>query len=147
MKRILVLLGLFSVAPLVLADDAWYGTWVERSAKPMTMTVEKAGSGAKFTYQMPPGFTPNMVMTFETQFDGQWVPVMVDGKPSAETMMVKRIDDRHTSGAWKMQGTPAGTSKSELSADGKVIKVDTDTMAAGPDAAAGKITQYWDKKS
>jgi hypothetical protein len=46
-----------------------------------------------------------------------------------------------------MQGTQAGTSTSEISADGKVIKVETDTMAAGPDGAAGKVTQYWDKKS
>lgn len=45
------------------------------SATPMTMAIEKVGtSGAKFTYRMPPGFTPNMLMTFETQFDGKEVP-------------------------------------------------------------------------
>ena len=146
MKRVVV----FSLVSLSLsvwaADDAWYGTWVQRSPSPMTMTVEKSGAGARFTYRMPPGSNPNFVLSFDTKVDGKEVPVLIDGKASGETMTVKRIDDRHTIAAWRMQGTPAGTSRSELSADGKVIKVESDNAVPGPTGAAGQITQYWDKK-
>ena len=148
MKRIIALSGLLYLATPAFAADPWLGTWVQRGKKPMTMTIEKAGaSGAKFTYRMPPEFKPNMVMTFETQFDGNEVPVFVDGKPIDETMVVKRIDDRHTAASWKIQGEPGGSSTSELSADGKVIKAESDNEVPGLDGKTGKVTLYWDKKS
>ena len=147
MKRIIALLSLLSVATPAFAGDPWLGTWVQRGKTPMTMTVEKAGaSGAKFTYRMPPELKPNMVMTFETQFDGNEAQVFVDGKPIDEMMVIKRIDDRHTAASWKINGEPAGSSTSELSADGKVIKAESDNGMPGPDGNT-KVTMYWDKKS
>ena len=91
---------------------------------------------------MPPNSKPQMVMSFETRFDGKDVPVLVDGKPSSEVMMIKRLDDRHTLAAWKIDGQPAGASRSEMSADGKVVRVDNDALEG-----TGQKTQYWDKKS
>jgi hypothetical protein len=142
MKAIASLLCLLSLGAAAAAPSEWYGTWVERSATPMTLVVEPAGSATRFTYRMPPDFKPQMVMSFETQFDGKDVPVLVDGKPTSEVMMIKRLDDRHVIGAWKIDGKPAGTSRSEMSADGKVVRVDNDSL----DAATGKKTVYWDKK-
>ena len=85
-------------------------------------------------------------MTFETQFDGKEVQVFVDGKPISETMVIKRIDDRHTTASWEIKGEPGGSSTSELSADGKVIKAEPTTKMPGPDGKTGKVTLYWDKK-
>ena len=136
MKAIAGLLCLWSLSASAATPEAWYGKWVERSATPMTLVVEPAGAAARFTYHMPPNFKPTMVMSFETAFDGKEVPVLVDGKPSGEVMMIKRIDDRHTVSAWKIDGKPAGTSTSEMSADGKAVRVDTGKTS----------TVYWDKQ-
>jgi hypothetical protein len=142
MKRIAGLLCVLSLSASAAAPEEWYGTWLERSATPMTLVVEPAGSATRFTYHMPPDFKPQMVMSFETQFDGKDVPVLVNGAPSSEVMSIKRIDDRHVVGAWKINGQPAGSSRSEMSADGKVVRVDNDAL----DEKTGQKTQYWDKK-
>ena len=146
MKRIAGLLCLLGLSASAAAPEEWYGTWVERSATPMTLIVEPAGSATRFTYHMPPNFQPQTVMSFETAFDGKDVVVFVDGKPTSEVMTIKRIDDRHIVSAWKMGGKMAGTSRSELSADGKVVKVENDD-AQPVGGAAAKTTQFWDKKS
>jgi hypothetical protein len=140
------LLCLWGVSASAAAPEAWYGTWVERAASPMTLVVEPAGDATRFTYHMPPQFKPPIVMTFETKFDGKGVIVFVNGDASPEVMSIKRIDDRHTVAEWKINGKPAGSSRSEMSADGKVVRVDNDNAdaATGP---VGKPTQYWDKKS
>jgi hypothetical protein len=147
MRTVAGLLCLLSVGASAAVPQAWYGTWVERSASPMTLVVEPAGDdAARFTYSMPPAFKTQVVMSFETAFDGRDVVVFVDGKPTSEVMTIKRIDDRHIVSAWKVGGKMAGTSRSELSADGKVVKVENDD-AQPVGGAAAKTTQYWDKKS
>ena len=143
MKWVIALLGLLSFSPFASADEAWYGTWVERSATPMTMIMEGSGGGTKVTYHIP---AANLVLSYDTRMDGNEVPVLINGKDSGEVMIVKRIDDRHAANSWKIQGKQAGTSKSELSADGKVLEVENDNAISGRNGAAGKITQYWDKK-
>jgi hypothetical protein len=62
------------------------------------------------------------------------------------TMAVTRLDDRHYSALVKMNGKPFGTSKGELSVDGKTITVDNDYQAAGGGNPAGKYTEIWDRK-
>ena len=148
MKRIIGLLVLFGACPAAFAaDEGWYGTWVQRSPPGMVMTVEPTAGGAKFTYRMPPsGGVQPAVLTFDTKLDGSYVPVFIDGKDSGETMLIKRIDDRRIMGNWKINGQDAGTSTSELSADGKAIKVVNENYVGGPNGSAGKTTEYWDKK-
>ena len=81
----------------------------------MTMTVEACcRGGRKLTYRINMKGT-NSIMTVESPFDGTAVPVLVDGKPSAETMAIKRVDDHHTTTVVKVSGQPYGTSKSTLS--------------------------------
>ena len=47
MKRIIALLGLLNLATPAFADDLWLGTWVQRGATPMTMTIQKLGAGRR----------------------------------------------------------------------------------------------------
>ena len=65
-----------------------------------------------------------MTLTVDSPMDGTEVPALVGGKPSGETMAIKRLDDRHYEGTVKMGGKLFGTSKSTLSADAKTIKVE-----------------------
>jgi len=61
-------------------------------------------------------------------------------------MAVTRVDDRHYTANVKMNGKPFGTSKGELSVDGKTITVENDYQAAGGGNPAGKYTEIWDRK-
>jgi hypothetical protein len=81
-------------------------------------------------------------MVVTTQWDGKDAPVYVEGKPSGETMAIRMVDDRHTTTILKLNGKPIATQKSELSADGKVIK--TETINTTPEAQ--NTFEYWDKK-
>ncbi len=81
-------------------------------------------------------------MMVTTQVDGKDVPVLVDGKPSSQTMAIHMIDDRHTVNVMKMNGNPIMTQKSEISVDGKVIKDESTSATPGGQT----IIQYWDKK-
>jgi hypothetical protein len=124
------------------------GTWLrqsEEAGRPaMTMTVERCcGSGRRIVYRIEGMST---VMTVESRFDGSEAPVLVDGKPSGETMAIKRLDDRHTSTVLKMNGKEFGTSKAALSPDGKMITVENDFAATGGGHKAGKHTEVWVRK-
>jgi hypothetical protein len=61
-------------------------------------------------------------------------------------MDIRKIDDRHTFTVLKFQGKQTGISKSELSADGKVIKSENEFSDSGPNGIAGKQVQYWDRQ-
>ena len=122
------------------------GTWARTPTKTapgvMTMTVESCcGSGYKLTYRFAMG-TNKTVMTVESPFDGTEVPVLVNGKPSGETMAIKRLDRNHSTTVIKMNGEPFGTSSATLSADDKTLTV-INEMASG---AAGKVTETWTKQ-
>jgi len=145
MKYLALVLCLAGLSPLLRADGIPTGTWVMRPNKNntvSTMIVETAGTGQKFTFnvKVAGGGTATMVVT--TQGDGKDAVVFVDGKPSDETMAIHKIDDRHFINVIKMDGKPMASQKSEVSADGKVIKVDGTPTAAG----AQPTVEYWDKK-
>jgi hypothetical protein len=81
-----------------------------------------------------------------TPLDGKDVLVLVNGKPSDQTMGIKKIDSRHTVTVVKIQGKEMAISKSELSPDGKVLTVETDYATPNPTGLAGKQIQYWDRQ-
>src|SRR5262245_45097769 len=126
MKTLAALVVCLAFAQPLWAAD-WYGTWTSRSHPLMTMTIEPWGvGGSRITYniKMDPKDAAMMkmdpkdaVMIIESALDGSEVPVMVGGKPSGETMAIKRLDDRHTFTVIKMNGQPFGTSKCEMSGD------------------------------
>lgn len=141
------LLGALAVATSVRAQIE-VGTWVRQAeaAMPgtMTMTVERCcGNGRRIVYRMEG--TPT-VMTFESRFDGSEAPMLVDGKPTVETMAVKRLDDHHTFTVMKRNGKAFGTSKATLSTDGKTITVENEITSTEGGQPVGKHTEVWVRK-
>lgn len=142
---------LLLVAPLAFAvpltAQIGVGTWArkETPATPgkMTMTVAACcGAGRRLTYQFQVSGSP-VELTVESKFDGTEAPVLMNGKPSGETMAIKRIDAHHASAVVKLNGALLGTSKSTLSADGKTLTVDNDFSSSVGGQPAGKVTETW----
>lgn len=126
------------------------GTWVRKSTESMpgsmTMRVEACcHGGRRLIYDIDMNGT-KMLLTLDSPFDGSEVPVLVNGKPSAETMAIKRLDDHHLFTVVKMNGKPFGTSKAALSADGKTLTVLNDYSSAAGGQQVGKNTEIWVRK-
>ncbi len=108
----------------------------------MTLTIEECcNGGRRLTYHVIVEKT-DTVMVVETRLDGAEAPVLVNGKPVAETMAIKRADEHHASTVMKMNGTVLGTNTVTLSADGKTMTVVND-FGTQP---AGKYTEIWLRK-
>src|SRR6266853_2208788 len=122
MKRIVLVACFLSLIPMAEADSLPVGTWVQRTSQsPLTMTIEAVGAARKLTYT---GAGQQGALTCLTQLDGKDAPVLLNGKPSGQTMAIRVIDSRHSFAVLKVQGKEMGTSKGELSPDGNVIKVE-----------------------
>lgn len=136
MRRMAFVVCLLSLSSLAWADSLWSGTWVQREPQKeghLMMTVEEVGTGWKITYKMADQDAPgSFVSTVLTQLDGKDAPQLIDGKPSGQTMAIKKIDSRHTVAVVKFQGKEMGISKGEISPDGKVLKVKTDYADSNP---------------
>jgi hypothetical protein len=141
-------------APLLFAADGGIGTWV-RQVRPggaatgseMTMTVEPWGAdGRKLTYRVKGQGGADMVLTVESPMDGTDAPVLVNGKPSGETMGIKRVDSHHTLTVLKMNGKQFGISRAALSADGRTLTVENEITAAEGGRQPGKATDTWVRK-
>jgi hypothetical protein len=119
-------------------------TWLRTDAqgKGITLAVEACCSGGlRLTYRIPPiGNQPAMTLTVDSPMDGREAPALVGGKPSGETMAVKRLDDHHYSAVVKMSGQPFGTSNGTVSADGKSMTVETMSQGGGN---VVKIIETW----
>jgi hypothetical protein len=112
------------------------------------MTVEVVGTGWKFIYKIvSPDAPGSFVSTVLTPLNGKDVPVLVNGKPSDQTMGIRRIDSRHTVTVLKFQGEKTGISKAELSPNGKELKVESDYYAvSNTSGLVRKQIQYWDRQ-
>src|SRR4029079_12003174 len=82
-------------------------------------------------------------MSVASGLDGKDAPVLVNGKPSGETMAITLIDKLHSSTVVKMNGQPFGTSKGTFSADFKTLTVENESSAAVGGTPAGKTTEVW----
>jgi hypothetical protein len=111
------------------------------------MKVEEVGTGWKVTYKVvgpsAPGSSDSLLLT---PLDGKDVPVLIGGKPSGQTMAMKKLDGHHTVNVTKFEGKVISISKAELSTNGKVIKIQTDYPDSNPGAPAGTQIVYWDRK-
>ena len=146
----LVLITLLALGSAdVLFAQIGVGTWVRQSGSaPGDITMEVAAccnGGRRLTYRIKIGDATS-VMLVESPFDGTEVPVLVDGKPSGETMAIKTVDNRHWTVVIKLDGKPFGTSKGELSADGKTINVENNITFAAAGQQAGVQKEVWVKK-
>jgi hypothetical protein len=141
------ILWALSSAHSVRAQGA-IGTWVKKSGRMETgaisMTVEACcNGGRRLVYHLAGS---NAVLTVDSPLDGSDVPVMIAGKPSGQTMGIKRVDERHTLTVLKMNGKPYGTSKAELSADGKLLTIESEITSTAGGQAIGKVTETWVRK-
>jgi hypothetical protein len=126
------------------AADSPIGTWVKKAetGKPeMTMTIEAWGNGkGKLTYRIR---GMDVVLTIVSALDGSDAQVLMNGKPSGETMAIKLVDKRHSTTVVKMNGKPFGTSKGTFSEDFKTLTVENDFTATVGGNTAGKSTEIW----
>jgi len=139
-------LWLLMGAPPAVAADSPIGTWVKKgeSKLAMTLTIEEWGPGkAKLTWHMP---ELKMVMTIVSTMDGSSAPLLVNGKPSGETMSIKLVDKRHAVSTVTMKGKAFGTSKSTFSEDFKTMTVEQDYSEPVGGNPAGKSTEVWIRK-
>ncbi len=147
--RLVKMLGMLLLAGASTSAQAQFavGTWVPKAGPlvgQITMKVETCcGSGRRFSYFFKGN--PAATMIIESALDGSEVPVLVGGKPSGETMAIKRIDSRHTLTVIKMDGKAYATSRAELSADGNMVTVEnTTTGYAGQKPSIA--TEIWVKQ-
>ncbi|TKB89549.1 MAG: hypothetical protein E8D41_13155 [Nitrospira sp.] len=138
---------LLSLSSVVSADSLWNGAWVLRVPPQegrLIMTVEEVDTGWTLTYQVVgPDAPASTVSTVQTPLNGKEVPLLVNGKPSGQTMGIKRIDTYRTVTILKFKGKETGVSKAEVSPDGKVLKIEIDYVSSNP---IGKEIQYWDRQ-
>ena len=144
------LLVLSALAPAgAVQAQVSIGTWVKQSTASapggLTMTVEACCNGGRRLIYRITGRS-DIIMTVESPFDGTDVPVLVGGKPSGETMGIKRLDERHVVAVLKMNGKPYGTSRATLSADGNTLTVENEVTAAVAGQPVGKQTETWLRK-
>ena len=152
MKRIVCLIAFLVLSSPLWAASPWSGVWVMRESPAgfrMTMTLEEVGAGWKIATRFPipkaQGTATESVMTVETALDGKDAPTFVDGKPTGQSMQIRKIDDRHTITIIKLDGKQS-ISKSELSTDGRTITAENDSLVSGSNGSANKQIQHWDKQ-
>jgi len=141
----LVICGFVAMVALSWAEQAnaqlaigttW--TRTDTASKGMTLKVEACcNGGLRLIYNIPArNGQPAAIMTVDSPMDGTDVPVLVGGKPSGETMSVKRLDDHHFSAVVKMNGQPFGTSTTTVAPDGK-------SMSGEGVFQGQKVTETW----
>jgi hypothetical protein len=135
---------LAALALPALAADSAVGTYVKKSAagKPeMTLTIDEWGPGkAKLTYRIK---AANLVLTIISNLDGKDADVLVNGKPSGETMAIKLLDKRRSTAVVKMNGKQFGTSRGTFSDDYKTLTVENDFSENAGANEAGHSTEIW----
>jgi hypothetical protein len=148
-----LIVGVAVLSSVGLANEAHAqlfagSTWLRTDAqgKGITMTVQACCNGGyRLIYQIPPlGGQPAMTLTVDSPMDGKEVPALLGGKPSGETMAVKRLDDHHYSAVVKMNGQPLSTSNGTVSADGKTLTVET--VGEGGGSNGTKVLETWVRK-
>ncbi len=122
-------------------------TWLRTDAKGkgITMTLEACcNGGLRFIWQIPSmGGQPAVTMTVDSPMNGAEAPTLVGGKPTGQTMAVKRVDDHHYSAVVMMNGKPFGTSNGTVSADNKTMTVES---AFGMGGQTEKTIETWVRK-
>jgi hypothetical protein len=146
MVMVAALVSLVGASPATAADSP-VGSWVKKAeaGKPvMTLDIEQWSPGkAKLTWHIAQA---NMVLTIVLPLDGTSAPLLINGKPSGETMSTKLVDKLHTSTIVKMNGKPFGTSKATFSADYKTMTVENEYSESMGGNTAGKSTEVWTRK-
>ena len=122
---------------------AWVRT--DAAGKGIVMNVEACcNGGLRLIYHVPAmGGQPAMIMSVDSPMNGTAAPALIAGKPSGETMAIKRVDDHHLTAILQVNGQPFGTYSGTVSPDNKSMTVDS---VYGTGSQAQKITETWVRK-
>ena len=122
-------------------------TWVRTDAagKGIVLNVEACcNGGLRLVYHIPSmGGQPASTMSVDSPMNGTEAPVLFAGKPSGETMAIKRVDDHHITAVLKMNGQQFATYKGTISADNKSMTVDG---VSGTGSQTQNMTETWVRK-
>lgn len=142
------------MATLASADPV-IGTWVKTSdtadhgkaslGTTLTVTAGAVG-GLNLTYHIKVADGNTVQLVVETKLDGSDAPSLVNGKPSGQTMAIKRVDQNHFVSVTKQKGKIAGRSRGEISADGKTLAVHNEIEGPAAGGAKQETDEVWTKQ-
>ena len=141
---------LIQASSLPAADSA-IGMWVRkditttRPGTAITMQIEAWGmkGGRKLTYEViAPKGMQRIISTIESPMDGTDAPLMMNGRPTGQTMGIKRVDDHHSITTLKMNGKQIGISRGTFSADFNTLTIE-DEMYGAEGMEPVKQTEIW----
>ena len=128
---VLLVLSWAGPANAQLAIGNWART--DPGGKGMTLTVEACCQGGlRLIYHLPAmGDQPPTDMTVDSPMNGTEVPVVMNGKPTGQTMAIKRVDAYHITGVVKYNGELTVTSSSTIAPDGKSARTESISHLSG----------------
>jgi hypothetical protein len=159
MKRVLtvVAVALFSVvgaSSLYAQSNPIVGTWKLNltkskfdpgpAPKSLMRKIEAQGDSLKYTFEGVSADEKPVSYGFTVKFDGKDYPITGSMPSGADSISAKKVDANNYEATLKKGGKVIGTSKVNISADGKVATVD----ASGTNAAGAKThdVQVYDKQ-
>jgi hypothetical protein len=141
-------------APLHAQTNPLVGTWklnLEKSKyspgpapTSLTRTVEAQGDGVKYTFAGVAADGKPIAYGFSVTFDGKDNPISGSMPSGAETIAAKRTGPNTFEATLKKAGKVIGTSKVEVSKDGKVTTVKA--KGTGPDGKPVHDETVFDKQ-
>ena len=122
-------------------------TWVrtDGAGKGIVLNIEACcNGGRRLVYHLPSmGAQPASTMSIDSPMNGTEAPTMVAGKPSGQTMAIKRVDDHHVTAILKVSGQPVASYSATVSPDDKSMTVDG---LVGTGSQTQKVTETWVRK-
>ena len=116
---------------VILAADAWIGSWKMDAAKskaspgpaPKSLDVkwEATPAGTRFTSDGVGADGKPTHSAYVSKFDGKEVPY--EGNPEADMCAPMKVDDHTYTNTWKKAGKPTITAKVVVAADGKTMMI------------------------
>jgi hypothetical protein len=92
--------------------------------KSLTRTVEAQGDSVKYSFEGVAEDGSALKYSFTVKYDGNDNPVTGSGMPfGADTIAIKRTSSNGTVATLKKAGTVVAKAKTEVSADGKTLKL------------------------
>jgi hypothetical protein len=140
---------LVAVLPMLAwGADPFVATWKQRAPAPPLesniLQITATGPTHRLAYRLTYAASANVapvVETFISNLDGRdSIAILGNGAPAAGVKMaVTRVDERHWTAVVR-EGARTTVSKVEVSADGKVLKIENE--------GSGKAgsTQFWDRQ-
>jgi hypothetical protein len=135
-----LLYAAFASTSLLAQSNSLLGTWKLNTAKsksdPMTVpknltrTVEETSDAAKYTMKGENADGSPISYGFTVKFDGKDYSATGTGRGGADSISIKRVDANHYEAILKKAGKEVGTSKLEISKDGKVGTLTSKGVAA-----------------